>query len=106
MEDHLQPELSSDDDEVDGSSKSSDSNSGSPADKIELFQTLKFSSDVLEEMNSKRRSIVGGGGVSRTVELSSSSFKGENLDRVRSQVKKGMANVGNGALPPANSVSR
>ena len=102
MEDQQQPELSSDDDEVDGSSKSSSDTSGSPADKIELFQTLKFSSDVLEEMNSKRRSIVGG--VGRTVEPS--SFKGENLDRVRSQVKKGMTNVGNGALPPADSVLR
>ena len=73
------------------------------------FQTLKFSSDVLEEMNNKRRSIVGGLAIASGTDTSqpqqSKKEQFENLEQVRSKVKKGMVNIG-GALPPANSVTK
>ena len=65
----------------------------------ELFQTLKFSTEILEEMNNKRRSIVGGG----AAESKKDQF--DNLEQVRTNVKMGMVNIG-GALPPANSTTR
>ena len=74
------------------------------------FQTLKFSSDVLEEMNNKRRSIVGGSAIASGTDTSQPQHQSkkeqfENLEQVRSNVKKGMVNIG-GALPPANSATK
>ena len=64
----------------------------SSVNKIELFQTLKFSDEILEEMNSKRKAIVSG-------------HKEGKPEEVRANVKKGIGNIG-GTLLPSNSVAR
>lgn len=98
----------SDNDQVDFDAKSEESETSSgSADKNELFQTLKFSSDILDEMNNKRKSIVGASPAAADPDSVADTKKDmfDNLEQVRSNVKKGMVNIGK-ALPPANSATR
>ena len=106
MEDEQETSNGSDD-QADFDAKSESDTSSGTADKNELFQTLKFSSDILDEMNNKRKSIVGGGAAAASDPDSTDAKRDmfENLEQVRSNVKKGMVNIG-GALPPANSATR